>query len=460
MQAIPVKPDSSMADSTSNSEVPHQGKKVSIGTWNMDHWKRTAQQRRDAWTYLGSKAGADIMLLQESVAPTGMPRTRYVHRELAGSRPWGSAVVACSDDENIELKEIDAVRTRYGATRFSMLGSTPGAVIVARANFPGIGPITCISVYGVINVYAQTTMFRIVADLIPLFDSSDGKRVVLGGDFNVTDAIRGDAIELPRYQAILNAVESLGLVNLAKFVSDRPPPIPGCLCAKKDCYHLHTYTWSDNQGTQLDWLYATPDLAKYCTRIRLDREVFGKLSDHAPIVAEFNVVPDDLPCIVDPESFVEELGARSGPECARIAEELIAWALRKHESLPRGQRRMPAYDRFYFSSGVKDPQMWFQLDLNYPDDVQWTFSLTTSGTVRIQFLHMKSPFDRMDVRERIWSEIDQIPGVELDRRLEGLPSIPIQCLANPETRTRFERVFSDMIDETIRARLNLEQHRE
>ncbi len=439
-----------------NPEVPHQGTKVSIGTWNMDHWKRTAQQRRDAWAYLGSKAGADIMLLQESGVPTGMPRTRYVHRELAGSRPWGSAVVAFSDAADLRLEEIDAVRSRYGSTRFSMLGSNPGAVIVARADFPGIGPITCISVYGAINVYAQTTMFRIVADLIPLFDSSDGQRVVLGGDFNVTDAIREDAVELPRYRAILNAVESLGLVNLAKVAPERPAPIPDCPCRRKDCCHLHTYTWGGNQGTQLDWLYATPDLAKHCTGIRLDHEVFGKLSDHAPIVADFNVVPDEFSRIVDPESFVKELAARSGPECARIADELIAWALRKHETLPRGQRRMPAYDRFYISPDVKDPQMWFQLDLNYPDDVQWTFSLTASGNVRIQFRFMQDPFDQEEARERIWNEIDQIPGLDIDQRLNGLPSISIQCLANPETRTRFERVFSDMIDETIRVRLNLE----
>ena len=440
----------------SNPEVPQQGTKVSIGTWNMDHWKRTAQQRRDAWAYLRSKAGADLMLLQESGVPTGMPRTRYVHRELAGSRPWGSAVVACSDAATLELAEIDAVRSKFGSTRFSMLGTTPGAVIVARANIPVIGPITCISVYGVINVYAQTTMFRIVADLIPLFDSSDGERVVLGGDFNVTDAIRGDAVELPRYRSILNAVESLGLVNLAKVAPERPVPIPDCPCQKKDCYHLHTYTWGGNQGTQLDWLYATPDLAKHCTGIRLDHEVLGNLSDHAPIVADFNVVPDELPRIVDPESFIEELAARSGPECARIADELVIWALRKHETLRRGEHRLASFDRFDISSRVRDPQMWFQLDLNYPDDVQWTFSLTSGGNVRVQFQHMKTPFDRLEARERIWNEINRIPGLDLDRRLKGLPSIPIQCLANPETRTKFERVFSDMIDETIRARLNLE----
>ena len=446
----------------------------------MDHWKRTTQQRKDSWAYLCQHAGADIMLLQESATPPGMPRTRYVHRELAGSRPWGTAVVAFSnaavpesnaaddadpesDAANLEsdssvpeLEEIDAVRTKYGSTRFSMLGSTPGTVIVARADFPGIGPITCVSVYGAINVYAQTTMFRIVADLIPLFDSSDGKRVVLGGDFNVTDAKRGDATELTRHKAILNAVESLGLVNLAKEAPDRPPPIPGCLCAQEDCYHMHTFTWGGYQRTQLDWLYATPDLAKHCTGIRLDHEVFGTLSDHAPVVADFNVVPDVHPPFIDPdpESFVEELGARSGSECARIADELINWALRKHEMLRRGERRLASYDRFYISSRVKDPQMWFQLDLNYPDDVQSTFSLTTSGNVRVQFQHMKTPFDGLEARERIWNEINQIPGVHLDRRLGGLPTIPIRCLATTETRERFERVFSEMIDETLRARLN------
>lgn len=445
-----------MADSNQISEDSSQGKTVSIGTWNMDHWKRSVQQRKDAWEYLESRADADIMLLQESGVPTGLPRTRFVHRELAGNRPWGSAVVAFSDAGDLELEEIDAVRSKYSSRRFSMLGSNPGTIIVARVDFPGIGLITCISVYGAINVYAQTTMFRIVADLIPLFDSSDGKRVVLGGDFNVTDAIRGDSTVLPRWRAILNAVESLGLVNLATVAPNRPPSIPGCLCSEEKCFHLHTYTWGGNQRTQLDWLYATPDLAKHCTRIRLDHEVFGKLSDHAPIVADFNVIPDERPRIVDPDSFVNEMAARSGPECARIAEELVNWALRKHETLRRGERRLASFDRFDISSRVRDPEMWFQLDLNYPDDVQWTFSLTTRGRLYVQFQHMKPPFHQSETRERIWNEINQIPGVDLDRRLEGRPTIPLRCLATSETRERFERVFSEMIDETLRARLDME----
>jgi hypothetical protein len=135
----------------------------------MDHWKRTVQTRRDAWSYLASGLGADIALLQECVAPRELDRSQIVHRQIAGGRPWGSAVAVFNEDLNIE--EIGAVRTKYSSTLFPMLGTFPGTTIVARVEVPEVGPITCVSVYGLINMYAQTTMLRIVADLIPLFDS-------------------------------------------------------------------------------------------------------------------------------------------------------------------------------------------------------------------------------------------------------------------------------------------------
>ena len=104
------------------------------------------------------RAKTDVMLLPESIVPPEILRARHVHREIAGHRLWGSSVVALGDDDT-EVCEIEAVRTRYGATRFGMLGSYPGAVIVARVELPGVGPVACMSVYGVINVYSQTTMF-------------------------------------------------------------------------------------------------------------------------------------------------------------------------------------------------------------------------------------------------------------------------------------------------------------
>ena len=123
---------------------------LSIGAWNMDHWKRTSQQRKDAWRYLQTERKADVMLLQESVAPSDIPRNRFVYREIAGRRPWGSSVVAFAHD--LETEEIDAVRVHATApTRFSMLGSLPGSVIVARIHVPEVGPITFVSVYGAMD---------------------------------------------------------------------------------------------------------------------------------------------------------------------------------------------------------------------------------------------------------------------------------------------------------------------
>ena len=423
---------------------------LSIGTWNMDHWKRTLQQRKDAWNYLKTKSNADVMLLQESVAPSGIPRNRFVHREIAGRRTWGSSVVALTD--YLETVEIDAVGTSYGSTRFSMLGSLPGSVIVARIHVPEVGPITCVSVYGAMDDgYAQTRMFRVIADLFPLFDSDDGRRVILGGDFNITTATSPDTLELPRYRALFVAIESLGLVNLATTAKNRPDPMSGCPCGACDCRHVRTF--GDNPGTQLDWLYATEELARRCTRLRVDHKVMGAFSDHAPLIAEFRVPPLHGSRVVDADSFVEELRVRAGCECARIAKELITWAGRKHVELEASGRGAAYFNRMP-TRNTDPPELWFQLDrLPVADGkglLQWTFSIKADGCVVVQFQYMAAPYDTMNAREKLWSDLRRNKGVTLDRRLTGRPSFPLKSLAHTESREQFQRVFSDMIDKTLK----------
>ncbi len=423
---------------------------LSIGTWNMDHWKRTSQQRKDAWRYLQTERKADVMLLQESVAPSDIPRNRFVYREIAGRRPWGSSVVAFACD--LETDEIDTVGTRYGPTRFNMLGSLPGSVIVARIHVPEVGPITCVSVYGAMDDgYAQTRMFRVIADLIPLFDSDDGRRVILGGDFNVTTAAGPDTLELPRYRALFCAIESLGLVNLATIAEDRPDTMPDCPCGTVDCRHVRTF--GDNPGTQLDWLYATEELAHRCTRLRVDHNVMGTRSDHAPLIAEFRVPPLKGGMVVDPDSFVHELGVRAGCKCARIAEELIAWAHRKHVELEGSGRRVAYFNRMP-TRNTDPPEIWFQLDrLPLADGkelLQWTFSIKADRVV-VQFQYMVAPFHTENARKELWSDLCRIEGVTLDERLNGRPSFPLQNLARSEICEQFQQVFSTMIDKTLQS---------
>jgi len=425
-----------------SSEDPRaQWNRLSIGTWNMDHWKRTRLQREKAWEYLRIQSDTDVMLLQESVAPSGL-NLEFVHREIAGHRPWGSSVVAFT--EGASVREIDAVRTRHGAKRFSMLGTRPGTVIVAQVDLPDIGPVTCVSIYGLIDVYARTTMFRIIADLIPLFDSRFGSRIVLGGDFNVTTACNKEEPEFPRYTALFNAVESLGLENLAVTAKDRPVPIPDCPCSEDNCFHIPTY-----HKTQLDWLFATPELARRCTKLRVDHQVTGSLSDHAPIVAEFQLPPSGTAWIKEPESFVEEIKSITGSEDAQSVEDLINWAFRKHDELQSSGYRV-SYDRLPVRIWHGQPTLFFQLDFHYRSIIQWTFGVTAYGQLQINFQWMVAPYDTKEAREELWSVLNQIEGVSIKKSLNGRPKFPLKALAASDRREQFIKVFSDMLDATVR----------
>jgi hypothetical protein len=242
-------------------------------------------------------------------------------------------------------------------------------------------------------------MLHIIADLIPLFDSPDGERVVLGGDMNITTATSPSTPELQRYDAILKAVESLGLKNLAETVAERPPPPENCLCGAPSCHHLRTY--GDNPGSQLDWLFATPELARRCRRLRVEYETFGSLSDHAPIIADLQIPLGTPTRQWDPDCFVQELGTRLGPAASQVAEEIIAWAQRKHLQM-RFQHPYAALDRLPISTGA-DPELWVQLDLRHPEQLGYTISMTAEGIITHQFQHMRAPpFDDIEARKRMY----------------------------------------------------------
>jgi endonuclease/exonuclease/phosphatase family metal-dependent hydrolase len=267
--------------------------KVTIATWNMDHWKRTPVQRRGAWARLND-VGADVALLQETVPPEHVGRGAVVWREIGRERRFGSAVASL---KGWPIEEITTAKSCYSYLSFPLLGTFPGSVAITRVRPPDLMPITLVSVYGVIDVYSTTTLFRQVADLMPLFDSADGERVILGGDLNVSTQGPDEAARA-RYRAVFGAIESLGLVDLFRAVRDRPAPRSGCTCGLGDgCYHVGTHRnasrGADQIGSHLDYLFASPALAERCTRLRLvDDAGIWNLSDHCPVVAEFDLERD------------------------------------------------------------------------------------------------------------------------------------------------------------------------
>ena len=267
---------------------------VSIATWNLHQ----AVDRRPAnveatWRYLTTALKPTIGLLQEA---TTIPKTSGgSFSNQAGQLRYNTAVVAFDG----RLERLPDVSTKYSSkTTFSITPQVPGTFEVARViDLPGVEPFVAISLYGrMAPLYAQTSMLRAIADLIPLFDATRfNKRVVLGGDLNVYDQTK-DRVMRERWRAILAMVESLGLENLLKRTQPDRGAWPRCICGDPACFHAETFrhvnTPADQPGLTTDYLFATKDLAD---RLRA-LEVWGdrhpevwKLSDHCPLVARFDL---------------------------------------------------------------------------------------------------------------------------------------------------------------------------
>lgn len=183
-----------------------------LATWNLNHWRQPllpSDTRRGAWDYLSTKIGAQIALVQEAVPPLDFGSDRAVYGELAGHRNWGSAIVAL--DPAISVEPLRSVRIPWSRRRYLLANTHPGSVAVAQLRLPGIQAISLVSIYGVMDGSAVSTMLRVVADLVPLFDSPYGSRVILGGDLNVSRATK-DPRQLARAEAVVEAIQHNGFI--------------------------------------------------------------------------------------------------------------------------------------------------------------------------------------------------------------------------------------------------------
>lgn len=407
-----------------------------VATWNTNHWQRSPDERERTWGHV-AKLRVDAALLQEWVPPREVSRNQVIWRELGGSRRWGSAVVTFGP----RIEEITHAKSRYAPYAYPLMNTHPGAIAIARAHPDGAAPLTLVSVYGVMDPYVQTTLFRVVADLIPLFDSADGRRVILGGDFNVTTAmgVSDDFAKrnLERYRAILKAVESLGLVNLFRAARSYPDPAPGCPCDGSDCYHVQTHRNTSLLGTpqehlpgHLDYLFATPDLARGCTKVWLDdADPDWQLSDHRAVLAEFELAEAGNVRAWDEAAFTAEVRRLQGNEAARVVETLLAW----------GERHRL---RLHFEDGAEG-QVWLQID-DAPVAPQYTFSIRTRGDVVVQFQQMKVPFGDDAANESLRRTLNQIPGVKIDTA-RGRPSVALSTLAPASALSSFIDAFMQVV---------------
>jgi hypothetical protein len=232
---------------------------VRVAVWNLG-WNRTKAQLQMMWSILRDEIRADVALLQEAVRPVDAHSVWHpIDRGPRRGRRWGSAVVGFT----VEVEEVTMAQGRANSAS-QLLGRTwPGSVAVAKTG-AGQPALTFVSLYGLIDAgYADTTVNRQLSDLTPLFDDpAHEKRLVLGGDLNITTQWTGSDKRYGIWEAVtLKRIAAFGLVDCLDLL--RPPGLlEGCACSDGDrCRHIQTqrHHWS-TRPWQNDYLFASAAL--------------------------------------------------------------------------------------------------------------------------------------------------------------------------------------------------------
>jgi endonuclease/exonuclease/phosphatase family metal-dependent hydrolase len=408
----------------------------------MNHWRQKSAERAAAWGYLRNTLRADVALVQESVPPEDLPRASTVFREIAGHRRWGSAVVGFAED--ISVRELWSVKTRFSGRYFTLPNTFPGSVAYAEVGVAGFAPITMVSLYNVIDVYAQTTLLRNIADLIPLMDSVKGSRVIVAGDLNISDAT-SDPYYISRAGGLFGMLDAIGLRRATHVTDSRPPARIDCACgAKGACRHIATW-----KGAELDHVFVSESLVDQVNAVSVDADTgWANLSDHAPLILDLVLrtrEPDENQRW-DEHTFLDEVERRHGAGGRSAVQSLMDWARDTEVDLrPMGPF---SFTRFPTSVGP-NPELWLQLDYGDLLPLTYTISIRASGEIVVQFQYMRAaPFDSPEARRPLLESFNAIPGIALSEdRLAGRPSFPLAVLMDPEALAQVKRVLDRIVDE-------------
>jgi len=247
--------------------------RIRIVTWNMNHSFRRHQTAKQ-WAYLDSLKPT-VALVQE--APRRDGYENMVLREI----PRSGLVAGILGYEGVTLTEIPVVPLGQHVPEGHLESSHSGAFVVARAHVAGRAAITAISIYGVMTsvftkiVYATTAVQRMLSDLTPVIDMHRSRdAVVMGGDLNITPQIPPP--DSKAHVAIIDRIKAFDMID--------------CLGAFNDGFvrTLRHRNSPESAPYQNDWIFASKKL-KAISCEALDSEDSWVLSDHCPVVAEFEL---------------------------------------------------------------------------------------------------------------------------------------------------------------------------
>jgi exonuclease III len=193
---------------------------------------------------------------------------------------------------------------RYFGQPLPFEPSRPGTWIARRVDLGDL-KITAIALYGLLDEKSDASLHRSLSELSPVFDHEEyGKHLILGGDFNILPKRHRADHRLNRGQVLMERIRAYGLFDCLekKLPPDRyedparRTEMENCQCGLRE-HCTHTRTFRDKGGPHIpyqdDYLFASKALVRrleWCW-------AFPSMpdwppdwpSDHAAIVAEFNV---------------------------------------------------------------------------------------------------------------------------------------------------------------------------
>jgi endonuclease/exonuclease/phosphatase family metal-dependent hydrolase len=234
----------------------------------------------------------DIALLNEASPPptsTGIWRPATEGRD-GGRRPWSVAVLSAHPVREIT----DARPTWRQSTRAVPFAcSRPGSWIAASVEILPSNFVTAVALYGLMDEFSDSSVHRSLSELSPVLDDPNYQRyALLGGDLNTWTGWPANDRFLARDLNLLQRFEALGLVDCLALMRPKGR-LEGCTCRFGDAC-THTRTRRDPRRPEVpyqnDYLWASPALAKHLVSCQaLADDHWFSISDHAPIVAEFDL---------------------------------------------------------------------------------------------------------------------------------------------------------------------------
>ena len=262
---------------------------MKIATWNIKQAVAPKKPLGELWDFAAEVIDADVMVFTEAKVPgDGVPEgwTAVWRAEGIGERRrWGTVIAARN---GVEL--VDITNGVDGDGGFVISHSWPGAVSIVDVLQEGKPVLTIAGIYGITQDadgnqvgHGGHSVPNILNELVDLVNSPRGERLVIAGDFNLLPADMPEEL----YEIMIDVVED---------TSDTREPLEGCSGCSFDgepCGHMWTHKNgnSDNAAVQnIDYVFIAPELAGVCVDVyggEADFEGIWEMSDHAPVVVEF-----------------------------------------------------------------------------------------------------------------------------------------------------------------------------